>query len=136
MILWHGTQDAPRIPELVPAGQSVQIWIGTHPTELGQDVAVSWEVFRAGEPARRSEALRHAGVKKGADVVPANWHHNDTSNGNSHWLAELGPFEAGDAVEYSISGAGPDGPIEERSFQFSAMVPNAKERKLRVDMES
>lgn len=119
MLLWHGTQDTPRIPEVVPAGQSVQIWIGTYPIEQGQDVAVSWEVF--GES-----------VKKGTDVVPAAWYHNDNNKGNSYWLAELGPFEAGDAVEYSISAAGPDGQIEEQAFQFSIIVQAAPKGLLRA----
>lgn len=113
MKLWHGTQDAPRIPESVPAGGSVQIWIGTYPIELGQDVVVSFEVLRAG-------------VNKRADVVPATWHHNDIDNGNSRWLVELGPFKAGDTVVYSISGAGSDGPIETETFQFSVTVPTAE----------
>ncbi len=109
MILWHGYDDTPRLPEQVPAGSTVQIWIGTYPIEPEQDIAVSYEVFRSG-------------VKKASDVLPAHWHHNDDNRGNSHWLAELGPFKAGETVEYSIAGVGPDGPIEEQSFTFSVVA--------------
>lgn len=74
----------------------VVIWIGSYPIELGQQIVV--ELTVSDPPA--------AGKKT---VVHAEWRYNDYGRNNSYWAAIVGPFGAGQVVEYSIVGTGPDG---------------------------
>ncbi|HVZ36684.1 MAG TPA: glycoside hydrolase family 57 protein [Polyangiaceae bacterium] len=81
--VWHLTSDAPRLPRRVSAGESVELHIGTWPIADGQRVWVSFQ--SADAPAGR---------------VEANWQQN--ANGNSHWLARLGPFAEAECIRYAI----------------------------------
>lgn len=38
--LWHNTNDAPRLPNKVRSGQTVELWIGMSPFEPGEHVKV------------------------------------------------------------------------------------------------
>ncbi len=101
MMLWHNEEDTTRSPQEVGACEPVGLWIGTYPIEYGQYVFVEW---RATHP--NGETVN--------GKLDALWQHNDSSKGNSYWLASLGPFEEGDKVEYTIRGqsrGGPAGPI-------------------------
>ncbi|RJL32600.1 TIM-barrel domain-containing protein [Bailinhaonella thermotolerans] len=74
------TERSPRDPM---AGEAVTIRATTWPVEPGQNVWVSW-------------------TRNGADQPPvgAAWDHN--SGNNSYWRAELGTFERGDTIAYSV----------------------------------
>lgn len=91
MVIWHNTADASRIPETVTAGQEVELWLGTYPIEGGQSVTIDMKLTRA--DGREMTASQ-----------PARWHSNNEQRNNSYWIAQLGTFEAGDRLEYSIKG--------------------------------
>lgn len=89
MNVWHLTPDAPRSPHRVAPGERVQIHVGTWPVEPGQSLELSFRV----------EQTNGEQIDGRAQVV---WH--DNHDGNSYWLAEIGPFSAGDVVSYRIDG--------------------------------
>jgi alpha-amylase/alpha-mannosidase (GH57 family) len=94
MLIWHLTPDAPREPTRVAPGERVQIRIGTYPIEPGQSVRV------------RSTVRDTAGLETSQSVA-ASWVAN--RGPNSYWRAELGPFNRGDSVSYTIEGEAPGG---------------------------
>ena len=92
MIGWHNTADASRIPEFVSSGQEVELWIGTHPIEMGQSVWVELTLSRADG-------------KQLTAKQPAEWHSNNDQRNNSYWRVLLGTFGQGDRLEYRICGS-------------------------------
>jgi hypothetical protein len=95
MVIWHNTEDAPRTPAEVFQNDKVVLWIGSYPIELGQNVSVEVEVSN-----KDSEPNTYS--------VEAEWRYNDYSRNNSYWTAIIGPFKAGENVEYKIRGTGSD----------------------------
>lgn len=96
MVIWHNTEDAPRTPAEVFQNDKVVLWIGSYPIELGQAVKVEIAV------SDKTEEVNTYSVE-------AEWRYNDYSRNNSYWTAIVGPFKAGEKVEYRITGTGPDG---------------------------
>ena len=89
MTIWHGTGDAPRPPQRIAPGQVLSLAVGTWPIELGQTVWVEWE------------SIGRSGATRGTTI--AAWQHN--AGINSLWRAELGPFEDGTRLTYTIRGS-------------------------------
>jgi hypothetical protein len=83
MHIWHGTNDAQRLPVRVSAGERIRLSIGTWPVESGQSV---WVLFRAQRESGAADEAR----------VEAVWQRNE--NGNSYWEALVGPFENGTSL--------------------------------------
>ncbi|GEM_PF-992150 len=106
MEIWHDTIDAFRSPSEVREGMPVGLWIGTWPVEMGQYVFVRWKVTHLDGSIEGGE-------------VQAFWQYNDYSRGNSYWLATIGPFRAGDEVEYIVLGTSKDGPENGKRFAFT-----------------
>lgn len=106
MKLWHYTNDAPRLPDNVRSGQTVELWIGMYPIEPGQHVKVEWR------------ATQRDGTSRSGNV-PAFWQYNDFAVGNSYWLAAAGPFQQGDRVEYSIIGTLGGSTLAPEAFEFT-----------------
>jgi len=92
MVIWHNTEDAPRTPAEVFQNDKVVLWIGSYPIEPGQSIVV--EVSVSG----KSGDSRNIGIE-------AEWRYNDYSRNNSYWTAIIGPFKAGESVEYKIVGS-------------------------------
>ena len=92
--LWHRTDDAPRTPRRVSAGEPVAVEVGTWPVEPGQSV---WVAVRSEEADGRVEESH----------VDAAWHRN--ADGNSYWRATLGPFADATRVTYAVHGRSPAG---------------------------
>jgi alpha-amylase/alpha-mannosidase (GH57 family) len=86
MELWHLTDDTPRVPWRVSAGETVRLVIGTWPIAPGQSVWVTTYHSTSG----------------GSQCVDARWERN--SSRNSYWTAVLGPFADGGEVVYEIRG--------------------------------
>lgn len=105
MKLWHNTDDAPRLPEGVRSGQTVEIWVGTYPIESGQHVKVEWSVTHLDEAEERGH-------------LPALWRYNEFGASNSYWLATIGPFQRGDQVEYKITGTSGGSTISSETYSF------------------
>ncbi|HUI28630.1 MAG TPA: hypothetical protein VLX91_00335 [Candidatus Acidoferrales bacterium] len=95
MVIWHNTEDAPRTPAEVFHNDKVVLWIGSYPVELGQSITVEITVSN-----KTSEGSNYS--------VEAEWRYNDYSRNNSYWTAIIGPFKAGEKIEYKIKGTGPD----------------------------
>ncbi len=95
MVIWHNTEDAPRTPGEVFQNDKVVLWIGSYPIEPGQIITV--EITVSGGT---SEDNKYS--------VEAEWRYNDYSRNNSYWTAIVGPFNAGEKIEYKIKGIGPD----------------------------
>ncbi len=91
---WHLTEDAPRRPRRVSAGERVTVEVGTWPFTPGQSVRVMWHADRGGS---RPEEGR-------ADAV---WMKQVGSNG--YWEADLGAFQEGDRVTYTVHAAASGG---------------------------
>ncbi len=96
MVIWHNTDDAPRTPTEVFPSDRVVIWIGSYPIELGQQIAVELNISDS-----NSEEEKY--------TVHAEWRYNDYGRKNSYWAAIVGPFKAGQKVEYRIIGTAADG---------------------------
>lgn len=96
MVIWHNTEDAPRTPGEVSPNDKVVIWIGSYPIELGQQITVELKVSDS-----KSEGKKH--------TVRAEWRYNDYGKNNSYWAAIVGPFSAGQKVDYRIVGTSSDG---------------------------
>jgi hypothetical protein len=96
MVIWHNTEDAPRTPAEVFQNDKVVLWIGSYPIEPGQSVSVELTASN-----KNSAASTYS--------VEAEWRYNDYSRNNSYWTAIIGPFKAGEKIEYKIKGSGPDG---------------------------
>lgn len=84
--VWHLTEDAPRRPLRVSAGERVHLGVGTWPITPGQSVWITW---------RAQGAV--AEIEERADAV---WERNE--NNNSFWSATIGPFASGETVEYRV----------------------------------
>ena len=95
MVIWHNTEDAPRTPADVFQNDKVVLWIGSYPIEPGQAVSVEVKIAN-----NKSEPEMF--------TLEAEWRYNDYSRNNSYWTAIIGPFKAGEKVEYRIRGTGPD----------------------------
>ncbi len=101
MNVWHGTDDAPRVPRRVSPTQPVDLTIGTWPIAPGQSVWVTWQ----------------AGTLAGAGShgsVTAQWQRNHGAN--SYWGARLGPFADGDRVTYAVHASDAQETVESGSF--------------------
>lgn len=116
MVIWHNTEDAPRTPAEVFPNDKVVIWIGSYPIELGQNISVELRVSSS-----NSEVKKH--------TVPAEWRYNDYGKNNSYWAAIIGPFTAGQKVEYSIVGVGPDGTRHVQVAEFTVLDRRKSNRK-------
>ncbi len=103
MNIWHLTPDTPRQPNRVSSGEVVNLSIGTWPIEPGQAV---WVTTRVERTDGISEVSR----------VDAKWQRNEGAN--SYWRAEIGPFDKGDRVTYSVHGRSPAGEITGPTFSF------------------
>jgi len=95
MVIWHNTEDAPRTPAEVFQNDKVVLWIGSYPIELGQAISVEISVTTEKSKTKRLAA-------------EAEWRYNDYGKNNSYWTAIIGPFKAGEKVEYRINGIGAD----------------------------
>lgn len=116
MVIWHNTEDAQRIPAEVFPNDKVVIWVGSYPIELGQQVTVELKVTDS-----------DAGEK--ISVIPAEWRYNDYGRNNSYWAAIIGPFSAGEKIEYSIIGVGPDGMRHVQVDSFTVLDRKKSNRK-------
>jgi alpha-amylase/alpha-mannosidase (GH57 family) len=103
MNIWHGTDDAPRVPLRVSPSHPVDLIIGTWPVAPGQSVRVSW-------------ASTDGAGKQASGVVAAGWERNHGVN--SYWGARLGPFDDGQEVSYTIYGSDPDGDVQAGPFRL------------------
>ncbi|MBI4538290.1 MAG: hypothetical protein HY704_02100 [Gemmatimonadetes bacterium] len=103
MHVWHLTPDAPRSPRRVSPGQRVVLGIGTWPIEPGQ---VVWVAYRLERGDGSTEQGR----------TEASWQRNEGPN--SYWRAQLGPFVAGDRVEYEVHGRSPRGDVRTAPVSF------------------
>ena len=90
MTLWHQTGEAPCRVSFGDGAWWLDLEIGTWPIEAGQSVSIEAIVSDAKERGRPTS------------FCDAIWKHN--RGGNSYWSARLGPFKAGDNVEYSVKG--------------------------------
>ncbi|MBI3587198.1 MAG: hypothetical protein HY088_08725 [Ignavibacteriales bacterium] len=115
MVIWHLAEDALRSPEVVRVGESVALWIGTHPIEPGQYLKVEWR-------KTQTNGSHHTGT------IEAIWQWNEDWRSNSYWLATFGPFDEGDKVEYVIHGESNEGEISTQVFEF--VVQNSNENEL------
>jgi len=103
MVIWHLTSDAPREPVRVVEGERVEIRIGTWPIEQGQSVRVRLLV-------------QHAQGGQSDATVNAAWVEN--RGPNSYWSAQLGPFQRGDRVSYTLEAASPSARAEHAGASF------------------
>src|SRR5215467_2696025 len=84
--LWYGTADAPAPGETVLAGSEVAITVGVSPTNASNWVGVSYRLNQAPEQMAKIRLVASA------------------SQGTAQYFeTRLGPFEAGDTVEYRVS---------------------------------
>ena len=95
MVIWHDTEDAQRTPFDVFENDKVILWIGSYPVEMGQVIRVEIQVLN-----ETSEQRKYS--------VQADWRYNDYSRKNSYWAAMIGPFNAGEKVDYRVVGTGSD----------------------------
>lgn len=89
MKTWHQTPDADCHKEFQGGAWWLNLEIGSWPVEPGQTIVVV------------ANASRNEGEPNPPISFEAVWQHNRGANG--YWWATLGPFRAGDAVEYSIN---------------------------------
>ena len=101
MNIWHGTDDAPRMPRRVTPAENIVVTIGTWPIQPGQSVWVTWDVLAADGSRREGMSV-------------AEWQFNARTN--SYWTAQLGPFADGDRTSYLVHGRGPDGAVHTDAF--------------------
>lgn len=94
MNLWHQTEDASRRAHFENGAWWLDVTIGTWPVEAGQSVAV-----QCGLAPRREAAWR------------------ENRGPNSYWQARLGPFAAGDEIEYRVHGISRAGEIAAGPFK-------------------
>ncbi|MGA7904252.1 MAG: glycoside hydrolase family 57 protein, partial [Terrimicrobiaceae bacterium] len=106
MTLWHQTGDAPCRVRFEDGAWWLDLEIGTWPVEAGQSVSIEAIV------SNEEKGLRSA------ISCEAIWKHN--KGGNSYWNARLGPFKAGDDVEYSLKGRSADGKALHAIFSMRA----------------
>lgn len=116
MVIWHNTEDAPRTPVEVSPNDKVVIWIGSYPIELGQQVVVEMKISASSS-------------KEEDQTVHAEWRYNDYGKNNSYWAAIVGPFSAGQKVEYRIVGTGPDGARHAQVDGFTVVDRRKSKRK-------
>lgn len=102
MNLWHDSADAPGRSVFAEGQWWLDVVIGTWPIAPGQSVNADYRVGNNGR-------VQLSGI------VGAGWTHNQDAN--SYWCARLGPFAAGDEVDYSIHGSSPAGRIAAGSFR-------------------
>lgn len=89
MKTWHQTLDADCHKEFQGGAWWLNLEIGSWPIEPGQSIVVM------------ANAGRDDGTPSAPISFEAVWQHN--RGANSYWWATLGPFRAGDTVEYSIN---------------------------------
>ncbi len=116
MVIWHSTEDAPRTPDVVSPNDKVVIWIGSYPIEFGQRINVEIEI----------SGSKSDGKKR---TVHAEWRYNDYGRNNSYWAAIVGPFSAGQKVEYRIVGIAPDGTTHSQVDGFTVRARRKSNRK-------
>ena len=92
MTIWHQTNDARASARLENRIWWLDLEIGTWPIASGQSVSAEAKVSG------------RSGVERSMSCE-ASWDHN--SEVNSYWSAKLGPFAAGDSVDYSLSAQSP-----------------------------
>jgi len=108
MVIWHNTEDAPRTPAEAFPNDKVVLWIGSYPIELGQEITVELTVS-----GKDSEAEHYS--------IDAEWRYNDYNRNNSYWTAIVGPFKAGEKVDYKLVGVGPDRIVHTQTDSFTVI---------------
>src|SRR3972149_952885 len=103
MNIWHLTPDTPRQPNRVRPGEVVNLHSGPWPMEPGRSVWVTTRVERTDGTSQTSRA-------------EAMWQRNEGAN--SYWRAEIGPFDKGERVTYSVYGRSPVGKITGPTCSF------------------
>src|SRR5215218_4016422 len=83
MSLWYGTPDAPAPGDAVPAGAEIAITVGVRPADASNKIEVLYRMNHGPE--------QRAGAR---------WLRSDRTA--QYFEARLGPFRAGDQVEYAI----------------------------------
>lgn len=96
MQVWHLTADAPRTPLRVAPGESVRVEVGTWPIAPSQSVWAALSIERA-DGTQDSRTLR------------ARWCRNDERN--SYWEIDLGRFDRGDRIRYTVLGEDAEGAV-------------------------
>ena len=104
MTLWHQTGDAPCRVRFGDGAWWLDLEIGTWPIEAGQSISIEAIVSHDEEGVRPPIFW---------DVI---WKHN--RGGNSYWNARLGPFKAGDNVEYLLKGMAANGQALDQVFSM------------------
>lgn len=108
MVLWHDIENALRSPERVRSNEPVFITVGSYPLEPGQLVTVFCKAIRKNGEAHIQQIYGHHQF-------------DDPVNSHRYWLAELGPFETGDKVEYAISGEALSGDVPLHMYTFDVL---------------
>ena len=106
MTLWHQTGDAPCRVSFGDGAWWLDLEIGTWPVEAGQSVSIEAIV------SNEEKGLRSA------ISCEAIWKHNKGLN--SYWHARLGPFKAGDNIEYSLKAGSSDGKALHATYSMRA----------------
>ena len=96
MNLWHDSAETLARSVFENDHWWLDLVIGTWPVAAGQSARATYRVERSGH-------VLHSGS------FDASWSHNRDEN--SYWRLRLGPFEAGEEVDYSIEGESPRGRI-------------------------
>lgn len=105
MVLWHDIENALRTPEKVRHDEPVFVTVGSYPLGPGQFVTVFCKTIRKnGKVTMRRIDGQHQ--------------FDDPVNSHRYWLAELGPFETGDRVEYTIGGVALKGDLPLHTYRF------------------
>jgi alpha-amylase/alpha-mannosidase (GH57 family) len=101
MLLWKDDSEGTTAP--ARAGHEIPIAFGTHPIEPDQRVVVRYRV---------------AGTER-YFAKDATWVENRSSN--SYWRANIGPFEKGDHVEFTVEAQSPASVAETISGEFEVL---------------
>jgi hypothetical protein len=105
MILWHDIENALRSPQRVRPKEPVSVTVGSYPREPGEFVTVFCRTIRKNGEVHIQRIDGHRQF-------------DDPVNNQSYWIAELGAFELGDKVEYTISGVGLEGDLPLHVYKF------------------
>lgn len=105
MVIGHDIEDAVRSPIRVIENERVAVWVGAHPLEPGQFVTVFCKAVS------RDGAI-------GVNRIDAHHVYDDRARNDRYWLAEIGPFRAGDEVTYAIGGVALSGDSPMRFYTF------------------
>lgn len=102
MNLWHHSAETQARCVFADGDWWLEVALGTWPVAPGQSVNADYRVLKAGR-------VQLSGSVGGA------WTHNQ--DGNSYWRVRLGPFAAGEEVDYSINGRSASGRVVAGPFR-------------------